>query len=152
MTEQKNEFSRIVTVSRISPKGTEDKIEASPTEREALAKRFDLIGINSLSAKISLEPKNYFNKQVIAVEGSVNATVRQQCIHSLEEVTNVLDFKFSVIFVKDGEFTREELSEIDSVSLDEEIDVFYKGKIDIGELVAQQLFVHIDQYPSCKAL
>ncbi|MCL2474141.1 MAG: DUF177 domain-containing protein [Alphaproteobacteria bacterium] len=151
MTEQnlQNEFSRIITVSRIHSKGAEEKIEASPHEREALAKRFSLIGINSLTAKISLEPKEYFNKQIIAVDGRVNASVRQQCIRTLEEVTNVLDFTFSVIFVKDGEFTGDELSEIESSSLmaDEEVDIYYKGRIDIGELAAQQLFVHLDQYP-----
>ena len=151
MTEQnlQNEFSRVVTVSRISPKGIEDEIEASPKEREELAKRFSLIGIDKLKAKISLTLKSYFNKQAVVADGSVNAAVRQQCVFSLEEITSLPEFSFSVIFVKGDEFTKKELSEIDSFSPmdNEEIEVFYKGKIDIGELVAQQLFVHLEQHP-----
>jgi len=151
MTEQnlKNEFSRVVTVSRISSNGAEENIEASSDEMKALSKRFDLVGINKLAAKIYLEPRTHLNKQVIAADGRVYSTVRQRCVKTLEEVTNKLDFTFSVLFVKDGDFSRNELSELENGSLmsEEEIDIYYNGKIDLGELIAQQMFVNLDKYP-----
>ena len=50
------EFSRRIDGLRLSPGGGQYAIAAKPEERAALAKRFDLLGLDRLEAKVRLTP------------------------------------------------------------------------------------------------
>ncbi len=136
------EFSRIINVSRIPPKGMEEHIEAKPAEREALVARFGLVDLPKLVARIVLMPGD---RQAVQALGEIEAEIVQKCVVTLEPIANRLKLNVEVVFLpKEVEKLPDDIS-LDDV--DDEFEYYSGGKIDIGELVAQHLGVNIDPYP-----
>jgi uncharacterized metal-binding protein YceD (DUF177 family) len=132
------EFSRIVSVSRISPKGIEELLETRPAERAALAKRFDLVDLPVLKARLTLIPGS---RQTIEATGTIEAEIVQRCVVTLDPIVSRLDLHVNVVFLpaESGLNAPDELND--------EFEYFSGGKIDVGELISQQLGVSIDPYP-----
>jgi len=144
MNEQPPEFSRIVSVARIPPKGIEERLEAKPSEREALTKRFDLINLPLLKAQLTLSPGM---GQTVEARGTIEAEVHQCCVVTLEPIVNTLVIDVDTVFIPSD---KDQPSAPQTNELEEEFEFFSGGKIDIGEMVAQTLGVHIDPYPRKK--
>ena len=121
-------------------------VEADAAEREALAARFGLGGIDSLNAEITLEQK----AGAIRASGVLNAAVQQVCAVSNENFPVTISESFELRFVPEAarpaprdedeaieiELEREDLDEIE-----------YSGDtFDLGEAVAQTLGLAIDPY------
>ncbi|MDR3424829.1 MAG: DUF177 domain-containing protein [Alphaproteobacteria bacterium] len=143
MNEIVPEFSRPLSVARLPPQGAEERLEAKPTERKALAERFDLVDLRALKAQLNLTPEA---QHAVIVTGIIEANYIQRCVVTLEPIETHLDLKIDVTFFPEQQ--REEgeiLSPGDEI--DDEVEFYAGGKIDIGELVAQQLGVAIDPYP-----
>ncbi|MDD4617419.1 MAG: DUF177 domain-containing protein [Alphaproteobacteria bacterium] len=137
MNGQAPEFSRLISVSRLPPKGVEEALEAKPVERAALAKRFGLLELPVLKADLTVLP----DSQAIVVSGTIRAEVVQRCVVTLEPIQSTLTLKVDVICLPEGS------GPLPSDELEDEFEFFSEGKIDLGELVAQQLGVNIDPYP-----
>src|SRR5687768_2352291 len=90
------EFSRTVVADKIGTDEATHDIEASPQERQALAKRFDLQGIDSLTATVHV--KRVRGGQMIRVSGSLEADVIQTCVVTLEPVRNHVSEEFETMF------------------------------------------------------
>ncbi|MEO9462475.1 MAG: hypothetical protein ABJ242_07040 [Marinomonas sp.] len=123
-------------------------VEADAAERAALAKRFSLASVDSLHAKISLEP----DKSFVRASGTLKAKVMQICAVSAEEfsadIDEVLDFRFVAIgdvaaldHAAEGADIEVELSGDDCDEIEFSGDTF-----DLGEAVAQSLGLAIDPY------
>jgi hypothetical protein len=136
------EFSRIVSVARISPTGVEKLLESKADERIALAKRFDLIDLKVLKAELTLTPGS---QQTINATGTIHADLVQRCVVTLEPLTTHLNLNVDVVFIPSGR--ERDVESTDPQELDDEFEFFSEGKIDLGEMVAQQLGVNIDPYP-----
>lgn len=100
-----NEFSRQIPPERIRARsgnrGVRDyqtTITASPEECQALAKRFDLKNIESLSANVSIraEPGGSSGSGV-HVEGQIMAAVTQTCVRTSEDFPVQLEFPLYAI-------------------------------------------------------
>jgi hypothetical protein len=101
-----NEFSRTFQVDRIlkTKRGTAGSnsnsysvsLEADAVECQALARRFDLSSIASLSAELQLRPsllnKGGVSSSSVEVEGSCQATVTQRCVRTNEDFEVNLKF------------------------------------------------------------
>ncbi|MFA5041641.1 MAG: DUF177 domain-containing protein [Bdellovibrionales bacterium] len=140
------EFSRVINVSRIPPKGAEENIEAKPNERKALAERFGLVDLPLLTAKVMVTPER---QQKVSVSGTLNAKVVQTCIVTLEPIENSLTLEVEAFFVP-AECQKTDPKAPLEIELDDDSEPFSDGKIDIGELVAQTLGIGIDPYPRKK--
>lgn len=144
MIEQLPEFSRIISVSRIPPKGAEEHLEAKPAERAGLTKRFSLLDLPSLKAEISLIPGS---RQTINAKGKIEADIVQQCVVTLDPVESHLSLDVDVVFLPSEDPDKDSAKSTSLEELEGEFEYFSSGKIDIGELVAQQLGVNLDPYP-----
>ncbi len=142
MTMPDPEFSRVISVSRISPHGVEEHLEAKPAEREALAKRFDLLAVPMLKARVALMPGS---GQAITAQGLLEAEVVQCCVATLEPLTSRLAADIHVVFMP--EEAGKESSNPPFDDREDEYEFYKGGKIDLGEMVAQHLGVSIDLYP-----
>jgi uncharacterized metal-binding protein YceD (DUF177 family) len=136
------EFSRPVRIDTIGAEPRRMEIAAEPREREALAGRFGLVAIHSLSAEAALSR----NGEIVIAEGRLKAEVTQSCVATAAPVEAALDEPFRIEF----------RPEPDAASPDEEIElsesemdvVFYdKASIDLGEAVAETLSLSLDPYP-----
>lgn len=138
-----NEFSRPIALKDIGERPVVRDISAKPAELQALAKRFDLLALNALSAELTL----FWRGAEVVVEGHLEADAVQRCVVSLAEVPARVSSDFTLLYREDtgGQDRPEE--EIDPEAPEELPEPFGPNGIDLGEAVAQQLFLALDPYP-----
>lgn len=121
--------------------GRSIEIEASDAEREALARRFGLVSVNSLSASLFLARKG----EEVKATGHLKAAIVQSCAVSGDDLPAAIDEELEFVFVpaKDDHTPDEEV-ELQASELDE---IAYEGdRFDLGEAVAQSLALAIDPF------
>jgi uncharacterized metal-binding protein YceD (DUF177 family) len=133
------EFSRRIDGLRLSPGGEQYEISAKPEERAALAKRFELLALDRLEAKVKLTPMAGGYYRLVA---NFEAQLTQACSITSEPVPARVAEKFTLIY---GPV--EESSEIVLDGDAEPVEPLDDGMIDIGEAVAQQLSLALDPFP-----
>jgi uncharacterized metal-binding protein YceD (DUF177 family) len=136
LTDPQLEFSRPIELARIPKLGSYEKLEATPTECKALAKRLKLSTIHSLKAELKTKP---WRGGGLKVTGELRAVVDQESVVSLEE------FRSTVVFGVERYFLNVPSSE--DLESDEDIDPIINGIVDLGEVVAETLALELDPYP-----
>lgn len=127
---------------RALPAGTMT-IEADEAERAALASRFGITAIHSLTAEVEFGEKD----GAVLAEGKLAATLEQPCAVTREDFTYEVSETFSLRFVPEGrmgEYEEDAEFELTEDDLDE---IEYEGdSFDLGEAIAQELALAIDPY------
>jgi len=137
-----NEFSRIFEVDDLPEDGREVRIEAKPREREALARRFGILSLDSVMADARLERAG----SAVRVSGRLDADVVQACVVTLEPVTAHIAEDFVVLFERpDAPGLAERVHLIDPD--EEDMEILAGSAIDVGEVVAEQLALALPAYP-----
>jgi len=136
------EFSRFVEADSVGTHRMERRISANPEERAALAKRFDLLGIDRLEAVFSLKRAG---GGVIHIQGEIEAAVTQACVVTLAPVPAKIAERFSADFA-DEDRRRPAETDLD-FEADDPPEPIRNGHIDLGELAAEQLSLALDPYP-----
>lgn len=135
------ELSRSIK-PRSLPAGTMT-IEADEAERAALARRFAISAIHSLTAEVEFGEKD----GAVLAEGKLAATLEQPCAVTQEDFTYEVSETFSLRFVPEGrmgEYEEDAEFELTEDDLDE---IEYEGdSFDLGEAIAQELALAIDPY------
>jgi len=141
------EFSRLVHVDTMAGNHLIREIDAGPAERQALAARFGLVAIGSLSATIRL--RRLDGGRMVRVAGSLTAEVVQTCVVTLDPVPAHVAEDFTALFVPAESMPDPEAEMIlDPRSLEDDLpEPMTAGTIDIGELTAQHLSLALDPYP-----
>ena len=139
---ESSELSRVIKLDRLPQDIV--TIEATKEENAALARRFGLPSIQSLSARVLLETDG----REIGVSGSLIADIEQACAISGEPFVNRIEEPLSFRFVPRAdpapEASPDEEIELESDQLDE---IEYDGSaFDLGEAIAQSLALAIDPY------
>lgn len=133
------EFSRTIDV-RFLPEAVQ-RLEASADERAGLARRFDLVAIESLIATLSLDR----DKRSVTATGQLEAQIIQRCAVSAEDLAVAISEPLALRFVPaNAERQPDEEIELAANDCDE---AEYTGTvIDLGEEVAQSMAVAIDPF------
>lgn len=136
------EFSRVVRIDQIPAAGLKLNLEAGPDECAALARRFGLQAVESLSAHVVL--KAVAGGAIIRLDGSLAAKVVQTCVVSLEPVPAEVAESFTMTYgAAEPEEDEVELSMDDEDPPDPIVD----GTVDAGEAVAEHLALALDPFP-----
>lgn len=106
-------------------------LEASLKELEALAERFDVEKIHSLNAELTIYPGD-----IVRIKGNIKALTQRECVVSLEKFDEKMEESFEVLYA----------DSIPSDS-DEIIDIIDKGRIHLGEIVAEQYGLALNPFP-----
>ena len=136
------EFSRPVAVEKLTAGGSLYRIEAKQAEREALALRFGILGVDALTAELTLRSGA---KGVVRVEGELHASVRQACVVTLVEVPARIEQRFTRVYAPS--ITRDEPEIIVDLDAEDPPDPLRDGIVDIGEAVSEELALALDPYP-----
>ncbi len=135
------EFSHTTPLSEIGLKAVHHTLRASDSERAALAKRFGLIALDSLSAEVALSSDDIG----IIATGSFAADVMQVCVVSGTPVAAHVAESFAIRFSPEPVFEPDSDIELE---VEEADSMFHDGRvIDLGEAVAQTLALAIDPFP-----
>jgi uncharacterized metal-binding protein YceD (DUF177 family) len=136
------EFSRPLSLDRVSTTQHREEITATDKERVALVERFGLLSLDSLTASFTLKR---VRKDLVRVKGHVTAALAQACVVTLDPVPAQVDERFEVDFLEGVQ------PAVTDVELDAEAaeapEPAPDGWIDLGELAAEQLGLALDPYP-----
>jgi uncharacterized metal-binding protein YceD (DUF177 family) len=136
------EFSRVFRLDTIGTTAQSLSIEANATECAALAERFALVALETLSASARIVQQG----SAIIATGTFEAALIQSCIASADHVPVRISEPFTIRFVASlgGDDTPDEhellADDCDSVEHDGQV-------IDLGEAVAQSLGLALDPFP-----
>lgn len=140
----KPEFSRPLAVEKIAPAGSEHTIEATSEERRALAERFGIAAIHSLSARFVAIP---WQGGGVQLRGEISAEVELVSVISLEPFSTRVSepvVRYFQASLSPGH--RPAVLGVESLE-GEEPDVISGGSIDLGEVAAESLALGLDPYP-----
>ncbi len=134
------EFARPQRVDTIGDEPRTIEVEANADERAALARRFELIGIDRLTGRFTIRR----DAAGIVADGRVEATVTQACTITGDPLPATIDEPVSLRFVPELEAGQDEVELADS-----DIDVIpYEGDaIDLGEVAAETMALALDPFP-----
>ncbi|MDH3473459.1 MAG: DUF177 domain-containing protein [Rhodospirillales bacterium] len=144
-TKQQGEFSRPLPADRIGAEEVEQAIEATAEERAALARRFDLLALDHLTARLTL--RRLEGRPLIRVRGDFEAELTQACVVTLEPVPSRPGGSISLLFSLAPELEGvggEVFVDLDAEDPPEPVP---PGGIDLGEIVAEQLALALEPYP-----
>ena len=144
-----SEFSRMVQVADLPPKGTVRRERASRTECVALAERLGISALKRLSYEVHLTPR-HDGLSVIA-DGRVTAQIEQICSVTMDPLDSDIDIPAQVRFEELPESANETDLEID-VDADDPPEPIINGSFDLGEAVVQLLALEIDPFPRTPGL
>ena len=136
----KPEFSRPERLDTIGERERIVEIAATEDERAALAKRFALLSITRLNARLGIKRTD----SGIVVKGRVTGAAVQACSVTDEPLDTQIDEPVALLFVD------QLVSEGDEVELsDDALDTvaIKGGTIDLGEAAADTLALAIDPFP-----
>ena len=131
------EFSRPVALARIPPGGREERFDAKPAERDALARRFGIPAINRLTAVLRLRPEP---GGTFSAEGRLSAEVVQACVVTLDPVTQQVEEPVALRILPEGAEASEDPEGPDEIEAEGDA-------ADLGEALAEQLSLALDPYP-----
>jgi uncharacterized metal-binding protein YceD (DUF177 family) len=133
------EFSRLERIDTIGEGERTITITANETEREALAKRFDLISVDRLEARLAVRR----DAAGVVARGTVRAAVVQACSVTDDALPVSIEEPIALRFV-DHEPDSEEI-ELDPDALDTML--FDGAAVDLGEAVAETMALSLDPFP-----
>lgn len=133
------EFSRTERVDQIGAAERVIRIAADDRERAALARRFDLIGIDRLEAEYSVRAE----AGGVVATGRVSGAVVQPCAATGQSLPVRVDEAVSLRFVADA-LPGEEEVELSADALDTL--PIEGGLIDLGEAAAETLALALDPF------
>jgi len=136
----KAEFARPQRIDTIGGEPRVVEIDADEAERAALAKRFELVGIDRLTGTFTIRR----DAAGIVVEGRVEAALTQACSITGDPLPATVDESVALRFVPEDEAGQDE------VELgDQDIDVipYDGGAIDLGEVAAETMTLALDPFP-----
>ena len=140
MTNFTPEFSRVVPLARLGSAPFWQKIEATPSERERLSRRFDLLALDRLTAAVQLRRQG---DELIVLEAALEAEFVQSCVVTLEPVAGSLSNSFVLVYGP----AEAEHQEIGSLRDEAAFEPLNGDVIDIGEAVAQEFSLLLPVFP-----
>lgn len=132
------EFSRLADVRAID--AAPMRLVADAGECAALAVRFDLVAVSRLEAVLDLAKDG----AAVLATGTLSADIVQSCAISAEDLPVSIRESLALRFVPATDRRADEELELDADELDE---IPFTGTaFDVGEAVAQSLFLAIDPF------
>lgn len=135
------EFSYIVKLSEIGAKPRTGTLAASKEERVALALRFDLPKISSMTATYKLVA----GARGIAFTGLLTSDLHQSCAVTGEAIPVQVRDKFDILFIPTADPSELE-EEIELTEEECDLIEYDRAQIDLGEAIAQTLYLSLDPY------
>ncbi|MBV7256197.1 DUF177 domain-containing protein [Pacificimonas sp. WHA3] len=135
------EFSRPIRLDEIGG-GVTRTLNAKEEECAALARRFGLVAITALTAKLAIAGEG----RGIRISGSMTGDAVASCSISAEDVAQHIAETIDILAVKeDAAHTPDE--EIELASADLDIVHIEDGRIDLGEIIAASFALALDPFP-----
>jgi uncharacterized metal-binding protein YceD (DUF177 family) len=139
----------MVKVGHISHNPVEVHVEADPREREAVARLWQVVSIQALSADLKIRR---WKKDGVKVMGHIRGQVTQSCVVTLEPVVYDIDEELDQIYVPEGSpLARIPANDQGEMIVDPDgpdlPETFAGDAIDAGAIVAEFAAMGLEPYP-----
>ena len=140
MADRWPEFSRVVPLNRLGIDPFRQELAATEAERAALARRFELVSLDRLTAKIELVREG---GGTILLRAEFDAAFSQTCIVTLDPVPGTVQESFAL------RYGPPESDPGDAVLDDDQpaFEPLIGEAIDVGEAVAQEFSLALPPFP-----
>lgn len=144
------EFSRIVFLGDSPEEGFALSFEATAAEREALARRFDVLTIERLAAEITLYPKH--DGKSWQLDGQGIAEIVQRCVVTLDPIARTNAFTLDRAYEPGAEDnaraeSRHQGDEVLTLDQKDAPEPLVGDVIDVGEAIAEEFGLALDPFP-----
>ncbi len=136
------ELSKIIKLSDIGGTPLTGQIVADEDQLKALATRFDLPSIEAITADYRLEAKEH----EIKFTGNIQSDLHQACAISGQPFPVQITEAFDIVFEEKNDTPPSE-EEIELAPEDCDVIEYEAAQIDLGEAIAQTLYLALDPYP-----
>lgn len=133
------EYSHSVRAHEIGGTPKRLMLEASKSERAALAVRFGLLNLDRLNAALEVKRET----TGIRITGQVHGAGAQPCVASAEPVPFLVTERIALLLTD----ATPEGGDIELSSADLDVEVLDGDIIDLGEIAAQAFALGLDPYP-----
>ncbi|GGD86051.1 metal-binding protein [Aureimonas endophytica] len=134
--------------ARLPQDGLPLSFTASEAQRAAVARRFDLVSVESLGAELVA---TRWQRDGVTVEGRLTADVVQTDVVTLEPLPEHVEEEVRLFYVPEhSRLARPAAEEGEEVEVDlaDEVPESFKGdRVDLGEALVQILGLALDPYP-----
>jgi len=138
------EFSRPFDISRIGPEGASETITATAEECQAIAARFGVEAVHSVSATIHIQP---WKRGGFRARGEATANITQTCVVTLDPFDAAVRAQLDQIFIaKTGRLAADD-GEIVVSHDEDDIGYINDDEIELGEFAVEALCLELDPYP-----
>ena len=135
---------RVVTADEVGRSVLTIAYEATEAEREALARRLDLLSLEALTAELRFAPADD-TEGAIRVTGTVRAALVQRCVVTLEPVPRSVSEPVSALYAPPP--AEQPAHEVEVLAEGDEAEPLPEDGIDVVALVAEHLALILDPYP-----
>jgi uncharacterized metal-binding protein YceD (DUF177 family) len=132
-----------VTVSDLPPDGKEFELVPDESAREELARQAGVLAVPKLVARLNVRPEG---RAGAAVDGTLEATVRQMCVVSLEPFDNPVQETVSLRFAS-PETLPVDTAPVVEVGGEDPPEPLVDGKLDLASVIGEFLTLSVDPYP-----
>jgi uncharacterized metal-binding protein YceD (DUF177 family) len=134
------EFSRLVSLARLGSEPFRQEIAATEAERAALARRFDLLALDRLSATIELVRQG---ADIVLLRAAFSGEFVQSCVVTLDPVEGAVSEEFTLLYAPPEMEAEAGRTVEDEVAFEPIVG----NAIDVGEAVAQQFSLALPPFP-----
>ena len=132
-----------IVVADLPEEGIDLEIVPDDENRAALARHAGVLAVPSLTARLDVKPDG---RGGVTVEGTLEATVRQTCVVTLEPFDNAIAQAISVRFAPAESAMPERAGAIEAGE-DNLPDPLIGGRLDVAAVIAEFLVLAVDPYP-----
>ena len=137
---------RLIVPDALGREGLALAFEAGAGEREALARRLDLLALETLAAELRFAPADAADGAgAVRVSGTIHAKLVQSCVATLEPVPRDLHESISVLYAPQP--ADRPAQEVEVAVEGETPEPLPEEGIDADAVVAEHLALLIDPYP-----
>jgi uncharacterized metal-binding protein YceD (DUF177 family) len=129
-----------VAVQDVPEAGRRFELAADEGTRAAIAKMAGINGVSRLEAVFDVTRHKLGG---LRIHGNVSATVRQDCVVTLEPIENEIEEEVDLVFAPDAAADSSEVE----VSDDDAPEPLIGGSVDLGVIATEFLILAIDPYP-----
>lgn len=120
-------------------------LSATTAERAQLVERFKIVALDELQARVSVA--NQRHGEGVQINGSLKASLVQQCVVTLGDVPEQIDEEFELLLVTPEQAAAFDEDEVYADPEAPDYDALEGETVDLGEIVAQTLSVLMNPYP-----
>ena len=143
--EAENPWSVPVQLSEIPAIGRRVELKADAATREAVATAVGVVALPRLEAFFDLMA---LPSDAVRVTGSVSASVEQNCVVTLDPISNQVEEKIDLVFVPPAALASPQaIAGLGAADEDNPPEILQNGMVDLGAVAIEFLMLGIDPYP-----